>query len=58
MTLPIYFDYAATTPLDPQVLEAMVIASKTAMATLPHAHMPLVGKQKNWLKPPVNTWRI
>ncbi len=41
--LPIYLDYAATTPMDERV------AQKMTLVTQLHAHTNLVGKQKKRL---------
>ena len=51
MKLPIYLDYAATTPVDERVAKEMMqcLTMDGNLVTLHHAHTVLVGKQKKQL---------
>ena len=48
MSLPIYLDYAATTPVDPAVADKMMqyLTPQVISATPRRALTPLVGKRK------------
>ena len=55
INLPIYMDYASTTPVDPRVAKKISdhLTLMEILETLLHALTSLVGKQKRRLKKPM-----
>jgi len=58
MNLPIYLDYASTTPVDPAVADKMMqfLTPTGSLATRRHAPMFLVGRQRPRLKMRAPMW--